>query len=83
VALVHYDWICTQLQRQGLPVTTYNIAMTWNAGIGAVSSGQVPQASRQYAQRVVNIARDLQRSQVAVNIVERAPMERIVLETYP
>lgn len=83
VALNHYDWICAQLRRQGLPVTTYNIAMTWNAGIGAVSSGRVPRASRQYAERVVNIARDLQRSQVAVNIVERAPMERIVLTTYP
>lgn len=79
VALHHYDWICTQLQRQGLPVTTYNIAMVWNAGIGSVTSGQVPRASRQYAQRVLNIARDLQRSQIAASIPTRAPMERIVL----
>lgn len=79
VALIHYDWICTQLQRRGLPVTSYNIAMVWNAGIGAVTSGRVPQVSRQYAQRVVNIARDLERSQIAASIPHRAPMDRIVL----
>ena len=79
VALVHYDWICAQLQRRGVPVTTYNIALTWNAGIGSVTSGRVPSSSRQYAQRVVNIARELKRSQIVASIPERAPMGRIVL----
>lgn len=79
VALAHYAWICTELQRQGLPATTFNIAMAWNAGVGSVTSGRVPRVSRQYAQRVVNIARDLRRSQIAASIAERTPMERIVL----
>ncbi len=79
VALAHYDWLGQQLRRNGIPATPYNIAMAWNAGIGAVISGQVPRASRQYAQRVVNIARELERATVASSIATRAPMERIVL----
>ena len=79
VAVAHYDWLCTQLRRQGVAVTTYNIAMAWNAGVGSVASGRAPRASRQYAQRVLNIARDLRRSQLAVSVSDRAPMERIVL----
>ena len=79
VAVAHYEWICTQLHRQGIATTTRNIAMVWNAGIGSVTSGRVPEAARLYAQRVLNIARGLERSQIAANIPERAPMERIVL----
>jgi hypothetical protein len=79
VAVAHYDWLCVQLRRNGISPTTYNIAMAWNAGIGAVSSGRVPLASRQYAQRVVNIARELERATIAASIPQRAPMERIVL----
>ena len=80
VAVAHYDWLGEQLRRNGIPATSYNIALAWNAGIGAVTSGQVPAVSRQYAQRVVNIANDLQRSKVAlVTIPYRLPMGRIVL----
>jgi hypothetical protein len=79
VAVAHYDWICTQLRRQGFAVTTRNIAMVWNAGIGSVTSGRVPLCTRQYAQRVLNVARDLERSKIAASIPDRSPMERIVL----
>ncbi len=79
VAVAHYDWLVGQLRRNGLQPTTYNIALAWNAGIGAVTSGRVPRASRQYAQRVLNVARDLERSTIAASISQRAPMERIVL----
>jgi len=79
VAVAHYEWLSRQLRRNGVPASTYNIAMAWNAGIGAVVSGRVPRASRQYAQRVVNIARDLERSTIAASISYRAPMERIIL----
>ncbi len=79
VAVAHYDWLRLQLRRNGVPATTYNIAMAWNAGIGAVVSGRVPRSSRQYAQRVVNIARELERSTIAASISYRAPMARIIL----
>ena len=79
VAVTHYDWLARQLRRNGIAPTTYNIALAWNAGIGAVVSGRAPRASRQYAQRVVNIARELERATVAASIPQRAPMARIVL----
>ncbi len=79
VAVAHYDWLGQQLRRNGIPATSYNIALAWNAGIGAVVSGQVPRASRQYAQRVVNIARDLERATVAASITARPAMDPIVL----
>jgi hypothetical protein len=79
VAVAHYDWLSQQLRRKGIPATSYNIAMAWNAGIGAVTSGRVPRASRHYAQRVVNIADDLHRSMVASSIASRPAMQPIVL----
>ncbi len=79
VAVTHYDWLARQLRRNCIAPTTYNIALAWNAGIGAVVSGRAPRASRQYAQRVVNIARELERATVAASIPQRAPMARIVL----
>jgi hypothetical protein len=79
VAVAHYEWLTQQLRNNGVDPTPYNIAMAWNAGIGAVVSGRVPRASRQYATRVCNIASELRRSQVAVSIPQKAPMERIVL----
>ena len=79
VAVAHYEWLSSQLRRNGLPATTYNIALAWNAGIGATVSGRVPAASRQYAQRVVNIANDLERSQLAASIVKRPAMKPIIL----
>lgn len=79
VAVAHYDWLSTQLRRNGLPASSYNIALAWNAGIGAVISGRVPAVSRQYAQRVVNIAGDLERSKLAASITSRPAMMPIIL----
>jgi len=79
VAVAHYDWLSRQLRHNGIAPTSYNIALAWNAGIGAVVSGRAPRASREYAQRVVNIARDLERATVAASISSRAAIEPIVL----
>lgn len=79
VAVAHYDWLAQQLRRNGLQANTYNIALAWNAGIGAVVSGRAPSASHQYARRVVNIADDLHRATVAASITSRSPIQPIIL----
>jgi hypothetical protein len=66
VAVRHYDWLKTSLERNGLEATIYNIALAWNAGIGAVVSGRVPAVSRDYATRVENIAIELRSHQQQV-----------------
>jgi len=63
VAVRHYDWLKSALERNGLESSIYNIAMAWNAGIGAVVSGRVPAVSRDYAERVENIAVELRKHQ--------------------
>lgn len=80
VAVAHYDWLARQLRRSGLQPNTYNIALAWNAGIGAVTSGRAPRVSHQYARRVVNIADELHQATVAVSIASKNPIQRIVLE---
>jgi hypothetical protein len=56
VASRHYDWILQQLERSGKRATPYMVAAAWNSGIGRVTSGRIPTASKDYAQRVVNLA---------------------------
>lgn len=55
VALQHYHWIVTNLQRRGVRPTIWTVAAAWNGGIGSVSRGRIPAASRSYANRVVNV----------------------------
>lgn len=56
VASRHYDWILQTLQRNGKQPTPFMIAAAWNSGVTRVSSGRIPAVSRDYAQRVVNLA---------------------------
>jgi hypothetical protein len=56
VAVQHFEWLKHQLEAAHLPVTTYNIALAWNGGIGAAISGRAPRAARNYAQRAENLA---------------------------
>lgn len=56
VASRHYDWILQTLERNGRQPTPYMIAAAWNSGVSRVSSGRIPAASRDYAERVVNLA---------------------------
>ncbi|HWA08279.1 MAG TPA: hypothetical protein VG838_02315 [Opitutaceae bacterium] len=60
VAVRHYDWLKATLERAGFEASVYNIALAWNAGVGAVTSGRIPASSRDYASRVSNIAAELQ-----------------------
>jgi hypothetical protein len=65
VAVKHYDWIKTELERRGLSVTPYNVALAWNGGIKAVTDGHPPAVAVDYASRAANLAAVLGRSQLA------------------
>ena len=65
VAVLHYEWLKTTLARAGIEASTYNIALAWNAGANAVITGRVPSSSRDYADRVENLA-------IALNAKSRA-----------
>jgi hypothetical protein len=65
VAVKHYEWLKTSLERAGKPTTPYAIGLAWNGGLEAVLRGRSPRAARDYAQRVANLAASLDRGLVA------------------
>ncbi|HZZ19108.1 MAG TPA: hypothetical protein VFE25_07060 [Opitutaceae bacterium] len=65
VAVKHYEWIKSELERRGLAVTPYNVALAWNGGIRAVTDGHPPAVAVDYASRAANLAAEFDRSQVA------------------
>lgn len=67
VAIRHYEWIKSGLTRAGMEATPYNIALVWNGGLAAVVRGTVRPVTRDYAERVKNIAQLIRQSQVAGN----------------
>jgi hypothetical protein len=56
VAVAHYEWIKRGLIGAGIDANTYNIALAWNCGLGAVVSGRVPAVTYRYASQVKNLA---------------------------
>ncbi len=77
VALKHYDWIRTGLINQGIDPSVYNIALAWNAGIGAVARGTAPAVARDYASRVTNIARGIHSENVALAAAKPAAVAAV------
>ena len=65
VAIAHYEWVKTTLERAGVEPTTYNIALAWNAGVNAVIKNRAPAVAHNYATRVNNLATDLGHQLVA------------------
>ena len=61
VALQHYEYLRKGLEAAGIPVTPYSIALAWNSGLGAATSGRAPAASHDYAQRATNLATSFDR----------------------
>ena len=59
VAVRHFEWLKTRLERAGFEASPYNIALAWNAGLNAVLKNQAPAASHNYAGRVHNLATEL------------------------
>ncbi|HKB89333.1 MAG TPA: hypothetical protein VKC60_02325 [Opitutaceae bacterium] len=67
IAIMHYEWIKSNFERNGIDPTAYNIAMAWNSGLDAVLNGHIPASTHEYAQQVSNIAAHLRQQQLAVN----------------
>jgi hypothetical protein len=65
VAVRHYEWLKERLASHGLTPTPYNIALAWNAGLTAAVRGSVRASTRDYAERVTNIAESLHHTQLA------------------
>jgi hypothetical protein len=67
IAVKHYEWLCKGLRDAGIDPNPYNVALAWNSGLGAVTSGRVPMITYNYAERVHNLV-DAQRAQrIAAN----------------
>lgn len=66
VAVLHYEWLKSSLAKAGVEPSPYNIALAWNAGLGAVVRGRAPAVSHDYAQRVTNLVTDLRSQAVAM-----------------
>jgi hypothetical protein len=73
VAVSHYEWIKRGLETAGIDANTYNIAMAWNCGLGAVVGGRVPTESYRYADQVSNL----------VHSFEQRPAVEVVVYTHP
>ena len=56
VAVQHFEWLKKGLEAARVPATTYNIALAWNSGLGAVTTGRSPARAHDYAQRAANLA---------------------------
>lgn len=56
VAVKHYDWIKRGLESAGVPASPYAIALAWNGGLDRAVRGKSCAATRDYAERVANIA---------------------------
>ena len=56
VAVKHYDWLKHRLEVAGMAATPYAIALAWNGGLGRTLRGTSCAATRDYAERVANIA---------------------------
>jgi hypothetical protein len=66
VAVKHYDWIKAELERRGIAVKPYTIALAWNGGLRAVTQPDPPASVIDYATRVANLAADFESHEVAL-----------------
>jgi hypothetical protein len=65
VAVKHYDWIKSELERRGIVATPYKIALAWNGGIKAVVAPSPRAVVADYASRAANIVAELEHSELA------------------
>ena len=71
VAMQHYEYLRKGLEAAGIPVTPYTIALAWNSGLGAATSGRAPAAAHDYAQRATNLATSFDRRGIRIVISQR------------
>ncbi len=67
VAIRHYEWLKKALLRNGIEVTPYTIAVAWNGGLRAAVRGPAAASTRDYAERVNNIAQQMKLARVATS----------------
>lgn len=65
VAVKHYDWLKSEMQRRGIEATPYRIALAWNGGMKAVLSQRPSAAAVDYASRAANLAEEFERLSLA------------------
>jgi hypothetical protein len=65
VAVKHYDWIKSELERRGIAATPYRVALAWNGGIRAVLAEHPPAPAVDYASRAANLALYFESSELA------------------
>jgi hypothetical protein len=58
VALAHYHWIIKRLKNAHITPSITKIASAWNCGVTAVIRGKIPHSTKDYAERVNNLALD-------------------------
>lgn len=51
-------WLARGLERRGVPVTPFNLAVAWNAGLNRYTSGKAPVRAYEFARRVENLAEE-------------------------
>jgi hypothetical protein len=51
----HFEWLCTTLRAYGVEPLPFNLALAWNSGAKATATGRAPEASYDYARRVVAV----------------------------
>ena len=65
VAVKHYNWIKAELERRGIEVSPYRVALAWNGGMSAVFDEHPSAAAADYASRAANLAADIERKELA------------------
>ncbi len=65
VAVKHYNWIKSELERRGISATPYRVALAWNGGIRAVFVEHPPAVAVDYASRAANLAAAFEKSEMA------------------
>lgn len=76
VAVLHYEWIKSRLERAGVDPNAFNIAMAWNSGVDNVIAGRAPSVSYNYAERVVNLVHSFKaKDNDAPVVAEAAPAQ--------
>jgi len=65
VAVKHYDWLKSELERRGLEATPYRIALAWNGGMRAAMASRPPASAVDYAARAANLAAYFEKSELA------------------
>lgn len=63
IAEKHFDWLVGGLLAANFRADVERLALCWNAGLSAVVNNRIPQASREYAERVGNIYTEIIRQE--------------------